>query len=185
MLNSVFFLRKKAVVLVPFLIFLLSCTEHSILETEGMVEAEPIGYPDVDERLWPFFGRFEEEGKKRGISISLIAEGISGEISDIDKERVVGQCNFNRQNPNHVTIDLDFWRNADKDFREFVVFHELGHCHLFRAHRETQNTNGTCKSIMRSGNGDCFDNYNRFTRNLYLDELFDPQFAQDIFKVSH
>jgi hypothetical protein len=53
-----------------------------------------------------------------------------------------------------------------------VVFHELGHCYLGRGHSEETHPNGVCKSIMRSGNGGCFDNYNSTTREAYLDELF-------------
>jgi hypothetical protein len=162
----------------------LSCTEEDLLISEEMVEPEPtvpIGYLNVDEQLWSLFEKFEAEGKKQGIDIDLRSEDISGEIVEIDEDRVAGQCNFNRTVPNHVTIDREFWNEASDLAKEFVVFHELGHCFLFRDHREDINTNGTCKSLMRSGTGDCRDNYNNFTKGSYLNELFDKRFAGDIF----
>ena len=54
-----------------------------------------------------------------------------------------------------------------------IFFHELGHCVLFRGHREDVNQNGSCVSIMRSGIEECWDNYRSTTREIYLDELFD------------
>jgi len=177
-------IKSKFLLFFSLLLFITTaCSDSDLLVDSTVEEPEPeiVGYPDVDERLWPFFERFEEEGRKQGIEVDLRAENITGEILEIDEDRVAGQCSFNRFNPNHVTIDLEFWNNASETFREFVVFHELGHCYLFRDHREDTNTNGTCRSIMRSGTEDCRDNYNRFTRGSYLNELFDPRFARDIF----
>ncbi len=65
-------------------------------------------------------------------------------------------------------------------FREFVVFHELGHCDLGRDHRDEAFDNGVCVSIMRSGLGDCRDYYHPRTREGYLDELFDPAFWDEM-----
>ncbi|WP_421985546.1 hypothetical protein [Roseivirga sp.] len=138
-------------------------------------------FPGVDERLWPYFIRFEAQAESRGISIDLVAEGITGVIEPIDEENVAGVCNFNGRNPNHVMVDADFWLRAPDIFKEFIVFHELGHCSLLRDHREGADEDGRCISIMRSGLESCRDNYSVLTRTSYLDELYDPQFAEDIF----
>ncbi|OEK04671.1 hypothetical protein [Roseivirga misakiensis] len=149
-------------------------------------EAEPImvaegTFPGVDERLWPYFIRFQEQGASRGLTIDLVAEGITGVIEVIDEENIAGTCNFNSRTSNHVMIDAEFWQLAPDLFKEFIVFHELGHCSLFRDHREGADQNGRCISIMRSGLEECRDNYNIVTRTDYLDELYDTQFARDIF----
>ena len=146
---------------------------------------EEVSYPDVDENLWIYFERFEKEAKTRGVTIDLAAEEISAVIEEIDEDRVAGQCNYNRLRPNHITIDESYWRKTGERYREFVVFHELGHCALFRAHREEATTQNVCLSIMRSGTGICFDNYNTRTRQEYLDELFDPSFEGDLFFTVH
>lgn len=79
-----------------------------------------------------------------------------------------------------MIIDLEFWERANILNKEFVVFHELGHCTLFRAHKEGVDANGICVSMMRSGLEDCRDNYSAITRATYWDELFNPAFANDI-----
>lgn len=138
-------------------------------------------FPGVDERLWPYFIRFEDEAEQRGVSIDLREEGITGVIEIINEENVAGTCNFNGLVPNHVMIDEAFFNAVGDIFREFIIFHELGHCSLFRDHLETQDHFGRCTSLMRSGVEDCRDNYSTATRSTYLDELFDPQFRGDIF----
>ena len=155
--------------------------EDEILPMEA--EAEPenvVAYPGVDESLWEYFARFEEEASRRGIKLDLREERISGEISDLHEEDIAGQCNYSAFFPNEIIIDREFWDEVSDRAREFVVFHELGHCSLGRDHREDAFTNGTCRSIMRSGVEDCRDNYRPATRSAYLDELFDESFFNEI-----
>jgi hypothetical protein len=161
-----------------------SCTYvegDPIADTEEDTPVVVIGtYPDVDEALWPYFSRFEAEARLRGIEVDLIGNQITGAILELPEDHVAGQCSYNSHAPNHVVIDRTFWEAASDRFREFVVFHELGHCELLRDHRETANSNGICVSLMRSGAGDCIDNFNPNTRPFYLDELFDPVFRGDL-----
>jgi len=158
---------------VAFLSFMiLSCSSGDQTLNE-FIEEEELGYPNVDRMLWPYFSRFEEESAARGIAIDLRALRITGEIEDLEGERVAGQCSFNHRQPNHITIDERFWQRSSENFREMIMFHELGHCVLYRGHLETELRNGACSSIMRSGNGGCIDNYNTQTRRFYVDELFE------------
>lgn len=149
-------------------------------EPEEEIAISNTSFPNVDEALWVYFQRFEEEGRARGIEVDLRAADITGMIEALDEEDVAGQCTYNSHLPNHVTIDQTFWNRASDRLREFVVFHELGHCDLARDHREAVFANGTCQSLMRSGLEDCRDNYTAVTRASYLDELFDPQFRDEL-----
>ena len=172
-------------VLLPILALSLisfSCQQDVFFdpEPEILIEEPILGYDGVEEALWIYFDRFEEEAQKRGLSINLRASNISGEIIDLGDEDVAGQCTYNSHLPNHVSIDLSFWNEAPDLYKEFVVFHELGHCELARDHRDEATENGICVSLMRSGLGDCRDNYNTITRAAYLDELFDPRFFDEI-----
>lgn len=171
---------------IPLLVLLISCSKDQEVVTPDIAEVppEPTGYEEVDEALWDYFDRFELEASARGIVIDLRSEEVTAEISEIDSRNVAGRCNYNHRNPNKVTIDLSFWRRSGDRSREFVVFHELGHCILYRGHKEDANAFNVCESIMRSGTGDCFDNYNRTTRREYLDELFDERYRGDIFFAS-
>jgi len=129
-------------------------------------------FPNVDEALWPYFRRFEEEAATRNIEVDLNEAYITGLISDISTTNVLGQCSYSSNNPHQVTIDKPFWNKASDLAKEFVVFHELGHCYLARLHDESKDSRGVCLSIMRSGTGDCRDNYSTTTRAVLINELF-------------
>ena len=166
-------------------VFFLSCQKDEGLNPEEITETVNKSFPGVEEALWPHFQKFEEEALARGLIIDLVREGITGRIATIDGNGVIGQCNYNSHLSNHVTVDEDFWAEASNNFREFVVFHELGHCSLFRGHLESARAVGrvnVCTSIMRSGTGDCRDNYHSATREEYLDELFLAEDVPDIFE---
>ena len=155
--------------------FLLLVLLWACEEPEEIAPPEPVKFPNVDPELRTYFQRFEDEAARRGYQVDLTATGISGVISEIDETHVLGTCSYPRAQPNRVTVDQTFWNRGSDLFREFVVFHELGHCFLFRPHLEEFLSNGACASIMRSGNGGCLDNYSSRTREFYIDELFEYQ----------
>ena len=169
LLNHVFFLF---IILISF----NACQQDSssFAEIEEEVIEIDKQYPNVDSRLWPFFEQFETEAKLRGFNVNLNLSAISGSIDPLEGEHVAGQCTYSSRNPNHVTVDDQFWSNSNDLFKEFIIFHELGHCFLGRGHREGAFANGVCKSLMRSGVEDCLDNYRTTTRSAYIDELFEP-----------
>jgi len=157
----------RVIVFLLFLVSFFSCQQDAVF-----IEQEPVQNAAIDARLLPYFEQFESEAARRGIRIDLSSLDISGEISAINENRVAGQCSYGGFHPPHVTIDSDFWNRSSTLYREYIVFHELGHCALFQGHREACLPNRTYASLMRSGNGDCFDNYTAQTRAYYIDELF-------------
>ncbi len=157
-------------VLTLFSALLSSCNDE-LADFFGSSQEEGT-FPNVDKALWPHFEKFEQEADLRGLKIDLADAVITGYISDISTNHVLGQCSYSNIDPYKVTIDKPFWDNASELAREFVVFHELGHCYLGRLHDESTGFRGVCESIMRSGTGACKDNYNISTRSKYLDELF-------------
>ena len=126
----------------------------------------------VDADLLPYFNTFSDEAAARGVTFDYEASRIEGHLTDIEEQDVLGKCQFNSVDPDKVFIDNAFWRRASHLEKEFLIFHELGHCFLERDHLDTQNSDGTCISMMQSGLGECDDNYNSQTRSDYLDELF-------------
>lgn len=156
-----------------FAIALQACTQ----DEEAIVPEAPQArtYPNVETELHEYFRRFEEEAALKGLEVNLVNLGIIGVIDEIDEQHVIGRCSYNRFNPRLVTIDASFWNRSSDSSREFVVFHELGHCVLNRGHLEDAFSNGVCKSIMRSGTGSCFDAYNTRNRDYYIEELFEPE----------
>lgn len=126
----------------------------------------------IDEGLAPYFERFREEGEARGIRVDFELANISAFLEDITSLNVTGQCYYNTDEPNRLVIDSEFWIRASDLKREFVVFHELGHCFLKRSHLERTEPDGTCTSMMHSGLSGCRNTYSSLTRSDYLDELF-------------
>lgn len=148
------------------LLFLTSCQKETI------VPEAKIQFSNVDPELWSYYSNFETEAKLRGFDYDLDALQISGEIIEIPEDNVAGSCKFGSHIHNEVTIDQEFWNRSTTSLKEFVVFHELGHCVLLRDHDESVDNQGRCLSLMRSGLTDCRDNYNQQSRSRYLDELF-------------
>lgn len=129
------------------------------------------GY-EVDSEVLPFFEAFEAEGAARGIAIDLEAEGIGATIDFIRDNSTVGQCQTSDEGNRRVFIDRAFWEDYDFAEKEFIVYHELGHCFLQREHDNSVNGDNVCSSIMQSGISGCRNQYSATTREAYLDELF-------------
>lgn len=127
---------------------------------------------EVDSELQLYFEIFEAEGALRGLEIDLDAEGIGGTIEFIKDQTTVGQCLNGDQGGRRIFIDKAFWSAYDHYEREFIVFHELGHCYLRLEHNDDRDSHQNCVSIMQSGVGGCKNNYKESTRDEYLDELF-------------
>ncbi|MDA8693120.1 hypothetical protein N9L92_03590 [Saprospiraceae bacterium] len=167
-------MNVSKLLIVAATILVVSCQNEDFQEpivTPVVEEVEQVQFANVDERLWEYFESFENEAAQRGISIDLNEEGTSGEISPISDDGVAGTCQYN-SHFNHVTVDEEFWNRGSDLFREFVIYHELGHCVLHRDHEESSFDNGICRSLMRSGVEDCRDAYTEQNRSYYLDELF-------------
>lgn len=145
-----------------------------IMLIAGSCETDPDFQYFVDEPLRDYFERFETEAAQRGLSYDLEAMQVSGDIRVISTSSVIGQCLHSEEEPNTVIVDKFYWDGANDMEREFLVFHELGHCALNRDHLDQSDGQGDCISIMTSGTGICRVNYNVANRKSLLDELFTP-----------
>lgn len=129
-------------------------------------------YYFVDEDILPYFAAFEAEASLRNISVDLQANRISAIIRQIAEDNVVGQCQSHIDGNHTVIIDQTSWERANHLEKEFIIFHELGHCYLDRDHLDSADQSGTCLSIMHGNATFCHNNYGIETRDNYLDELF-------------
>lgn len=132
----------------------------------------------VDNELEPYFQRFAQDAAARGVVFDNDIEGIDGYINNIvaSGSDILGACRqpdegFPRRS---IFVDKPFWEDASDLQREFVVYHELGHCFLGRPHFDEQDSLGRCSSIMAAGNAGCLglDIYSLDRRENMLDELF-------------
>lgn len=140
-------------------------------QKESISDNPDTAFYNVDQRLWSYFESFEREAYIRGLNIDLASHNLSGHISNISDDGVAGVCRYS-QGSRDITVDSEYWNRAGLLNREFVIFHELGHCVLGRGHEEGSFSNGICVSIMRSGLGECRDANSQGNREYYLDELF-------------
>lgn len=126
----------------------------------------------TDPELEPYFQIFADEALLRNITVDYEAARIEGLLQDIPDANIQGQCFRNEERPRKVIIDVDYWANATEAQKEFIIFHELGHCFLDRNHLDSSNPDGTCISIMHSNPGACFFELTDINRKDYLNELF-------------
>jgi hypothetical protein len=128
----------------------------------------------LNEELVPYYEAFRIEAEARGIVFDNSVEQIEGYIQNISYNGVAGACTRS-SDPNRnrfIVVDKPYWNSATDMEKEFVVFHELGHCFLDRDHLNTTDGSGNCISIMASGTTGCNTNYLPSTRDEMIDELF-------------
>jgi len=127
---------------------------------------------ETDPELIPYFDLFASEAAERGITVDYEASRVEGEIQDINDPAVLGQCFRNQDRPRKVIIDETYWAGATELEREFLIFHELGHCFLDRDHDDRFDEDGVCISIMHSTPQACKGELSEENKEAYLDELF-------------
>jgi hypothetical protein len=161
-------MRASLCMLISSLLLLNACQSSLSPEPTTLTD-----FDKIDSRLWPYFNEFELLANSFGLNIDLSLYDLTAEIKQINENHIAGICQYtNRSNNRYIQIDQDFWNNSNSLYREYIIFHELGHCILGRDHLEGCRVDGSYLSLMRSGNGNCRDRYTSTTRNYYLNELF-------------
>jgi len=119
-----------------------------------------------------FVDSFFLDAQLHGLDINRSEIGLLIEFADIDQLLVDGQCN---RSENKITIDSFFWNFSTESEKKWLVYHELGHCVLERAHDNSSFVNGECKTIMHGdfAGRDCSSNFvSDSWSEYYIEELF-------------
>jgi len=162
----------KAIYLSLFSLALLSISASSCNNDDDLA---------IDERLVPYIDRFSEEATLRGVEFDINDAQIEAYIDELDNlvgGDVLGFCQEPQQRfpLSAIYIDANFWQSATDLQKEYVVFHELGHCFLNRDHVTpvVTDSEGNCVSIMAAGDAPCngLEAYDTDRRSDLLDELF-------------
>ncbi|MCB0647426.1 MAG: hypothetical protein KDC49_12245 [Saprospiraceae bacterium] len=156
----------------PGLLMSLAVVFMTIFTLYGCVEEEANHIAEVDADLRPFFERFSEEAQLRGRAINVMDSNIIATLTTSLPLNIIGQCQRNSALPNEVKISKATFLSYSYIEKEYLIFHELGHCILRRSHIDDKDLSGNCKSIMESGLGTCRRIYANGNRTNYLDELF-------------
>lgn len=130
----------------------------------------------IDTIFQKYVDVFLNEGQKRGQNIKLDSEGITLQFGDTQiNGKLYGGVTYLETHT--ININKEYWNTATEEYREYIIFHELGHLLLKREHLSTLWSNGESKSLMYS-----YDNafalgfpiFQGFRKKYYLDELFEP-----------
>lgn len=133
-----------------------------------------IGY--VDSGLSPYVDDFFAEAAAHGINLSR--RNLVVEFVDLQGQKA-GSCKKSyqryidgKEEYKTVSVDISFWDKANEPVREFVIFHELGHCLLNRGHSSGANT--VSITIPQEGGGtetgQIYSNYMVSSIGSYIDE---------------
>jgi len=120
----------------------------------------------IDPALQPYIDQFELAGNIP--TGPLVAK--FGVLTRVTGEE--GECSTNFFSAPTITINPTFWAFASETDRTLVVFHELGHCVLNRAHNNTV-AGGHPVSIMNLHATWVSDLY-EINSAPFLNELFKP-----------
>ena len=126
-------------------------------------------HQDIPESVIQYVNLFFCQAQKHGLDINLEDFDLTIIFGNIDVE---ASCQIRK---NTIILDSVHWNNSNELEREFVIFHELGHCILERGHYSDKFQNGECKSIMRCGIlcDDCSTNFiSKSWQEYYISELF-------------
>ncbi len=126
----------------------------------------------IESELLIHFTNFEAEAVAHGLDIDLSTIDINGYIQNIETRGALGQCKSYSDGSQQIIVDEQYWNRISDYEREYLVFHELGHCVLEREHNDEKDENGNCISIMQSGNNGCKSVYNTEYKPELLNELF-------------
>ena len=141
-------------------------------------EEEPM--ETIDQDLLPYVERFIFEANERdyrnsdGNPLSIDSLDIEITFTNISDPAVIGRCQRDENGVSQaIAIDPVYWKQSEELVKEYIMFHELGHCVLSRNHTTDADANNICLSIMEPGTGElCMSNYTTSTRANLLDELF-------------
>ena len=116
-------------------LFLQSCiTAYTLPDRKNIIPKE------IKPHLLKFLeaaDRYAPENTKMFIAAKVANLDIGfADLSNIKTDsRVIGLCTLDVYNQPRIVLDYKIWEEANTIAREFIVFHELGHCVLKRTHR--------------------------------------------------
>lgn len=119
----------------------------------------------------PYVAQFEISAALNGSPLKVEDLKITlGNLSQDSLNQESGLCEITEGQTPLITIDQASWESMDETERESLIFHELGHCVLRRAHLAVIRTNGSPESIMNPTLVAEFDYVH--DQNHYHSELF-------------
>lgn len=139
-------------------------------------ESDNLTY-NVPADFTPYVEKFKSDAKRFGLDFD--DKGLIMRFADLE-DNVAGLCYYEKK-PIVIEIDREYWEKAgkaknEKDIKEDLIFHEMGHGFLQRFHLNNVLNNGDWKTIMCGGelpnDRGSNINYRGFRKEYYIKELF-------------
>lgn len=132
---------------------------------------------NVDSELLPYLSEFEQLSAREKKPLGRTQDLVMVFVDSFKEIEVLGKCTIGA--PYMITpvvrISREHWEYLTDMAKEQLVYHELGHCLLYRGHTETYTTidgKRIPKSVMISY--EISDNTYTTNRAYYIHELFNP-----------
>jgi hypothetical protein len=134
------------------------------------------GHAEVAPPIQPFFTQFKIEAESENVTVFI--GNIAADFGDVAKyasvpgEVVFAVCVRGWDIQSKLVVNKELWDLADKNYREAIIFHELGHCALEREHEERQrdDAKGPLSLMFHAPDPEAYAAMRRY----YIHELFHP-----------
>ncbi len=130
-------------------------------------------FTSTDPTFSTYISSFERIAIEKTGDTSFRIGDIPINFGDTENPHFQGVCFEYSDGSKEVIIKKEWWDSADENYRESLLFHELGHCRLNREHDNTliPSNDGDKKLSMMSA---VIVNSNEYSQNkeAYLTELF-------------
>jgi hypothetical protein len=96
----------------------------------------------------PYVNQFQADALANNVSVTVLTGIAFGDTSqvvgDSVESQVVGFCDYGL---NQITIQEAYWNSASTLEKKLLIYHELGHCVLQRAHLNTMENYSYCNEM--------------------------------------
>lgn len=125
------------------------------------LESDPRVANDVNNKIQEYYDRFEAV-------FNIAISDIPASFTTLEGS-TIGICAIwtgNTRDYREITIDAEFWEDAEDAYKEELIFHELGHCYYYRVHTKLKYEDNCPMSLMYP------TIFYKGCQNKYKDELY-------------
>lgn len=119
-------------ILILLSLFLISSCGLPIIEDLVKRDQETRKHNTTNPVFNSYIKSFEAAGSKNGVSVS--ASNVPVNFGDTENPNHRGICATYQDGSKEIIIQKSWWNAQPEDFKESLIYHELGHCVLGRDH---------------------------------------------------
>jgi hypothetical protein len=162
--HKISFMKVSNLIINSFFLLILSACQAP---EPTAVDLPPVDFSKLE--YGDYLERFNNKAIEKGLDIERELAELAVEVTVNYAENEI--CN------NVLLLTEDYEILFKQNYIEQILFHQIAHCVLDRAHTDEKLPNGEWKSIMRNrpylGNESQSIDYNDQKKEYYLEELFD------------